>query len=86
MPVTIKVTHFKWTGKWYGEKKSELKPEHLALQGYELAELFTTNDESVHCYSDVSSMFAESRDYYHTVEVDYGDQHSKFCNFLLNRT
>jgi len=29
MPVTIKVTHFKWTGKYYGGKTSELKPEHL---------------------------------------------------------
>jgi hypothetical protein len=86
MAATIKVTHFKWTGKYYGEKESILKPEHQRLQGYNLADLFKNNDESVHCYSDVMSMFAPSRDFYHVVAVTYPGAEQKFCNFLLNCT
>jgi hypothetical protein len=50
----ITVTSYRDTGKCYTTHTCELKPEHEALEGFELIDLFRDNDPSVRDYTGLS--------------------------------
>lgn len=80
----ITVDAFKSTGKWYATKNTELKPEHLEMingnVGFNFADLVKNNDESVRCYSPLSSAFMFAHEYYFHVDVSNCEG---FCKYLI---
>jgi hypothetical protein len=81
MSVKAKVFTWRKSGKYYTSHEVELKPEHATMQGYDLRYLIVNNDPGVKYLSPVSSGFG-SDEFYHTIDVDYGDKQG-FCTYLI---